>query len=105
MMNILRLFLIGLICASCTQSEQNFLETKDAYFGLTPPGLSPVIFAPGIVSDSSWQEHCQLAISPKGDEIYWSRFAEGPEQIYFSKIKRGCLKRRNRRFFQIIFRH
>jgi WD40 repeat protein len=78
---------IALIYVSCTQTEKNFLETKDAYFGFTPPGLIPEVFAPGIVSDSTWQEHCQIAISPKGDEIYWSKFASGDtEQIYFSKF-------------------
>lgn len=86
MKNFIFLILIGL-SVSCTQSEQSFIESKDAYFGLTPPGVIPEVFAPGIVSDTSWQEHCQMAISPKGDEIYWSKFANGvTEQIYFSKF-------------------
>ncbi len=61
--------------------------SPDAYFGLTPPGLIPEVFAPGIVSDSTWNEHCQVAISPRGDEIYWSKFSNDvSEQIYFSKF-------------------
>ena len=85
--NILPLLILGLACASCIQSEQNFLDTKNAYLGLTPPGLIPEVFAPNIVSDTSWHEHCELAISPKGDEIYWSKFTNGvSEQIYFSKF-------------------
>ena len=85
--NILQLLILGLACASCIQSEQNFLDTKNAYLGLTPPGLIPEVFAPNIVSDTSWHEHCELAISPKGDEIYWSKFTNGvSEQIYFSKF-------------------
>lgn len=97
MKKLLFLILIGFICTSCTQSEQNFLETKDAYFGLTPPGLIPEVFAPGIVSDSTWAEHCQVAVSPKGDEIYWSAWSSkyppadtsrrNSEQIYFSEFK------------------
>jgi len=84
---IVFLFLIGIICASCTQIEQNLFETTDAYFGLTSPGLIPEVFAPGIVSDSTWNEHCQVAISPKGDEIFWSKFSNDiSEQIYFSKF-------------------
>ena len=85
----INLFLLLIVFSgvNCTQSEKHFLETKDAYFGLTPPGLIPEVFAPGIVSDSTWAEHCQVAISPKGDEIYWSRFTNDvPEQIYFSKF-------------------
>ena len=87
MRKFISLFLTGFICLSCTQTKKSFLETKDAYFGLTPPGLIPEVFAPSIVSDSSWGEHCQVAISPKGNEIYWSRFTNDvPEQIYFSKF-------------------
>jgi len=99
MKNILLLILIGLICASCTQSDQNFLETKDAYFGLKPPGLIPEVFAPNIASDSTWAEHCQLAVSPDGKEIYWSAWSSkyppadtsmrNSEQIYFSEFKNG----------------
>ena len=73
--NLILIILIALRYVSFAQTEHNFLETKDAYFGLTPPDLIPEFFAPGIVSDTSWSEHCQVAISPKGDEIYWSRFA------------------------------
>jgi len=87
MRRILFFILIGIVGVSCNPTQSNFLETEDAYFGLTPPGLIPEVFAPGIVSDTGWREHCQLAISPKGDEIYWSQFANGvTEQIYFSKF-------------------
>jgi len=98
MKKILLIMLMALVYVSCTQIEKNFLETKDAYFGLTPPGLNPEVFAPGIVSDSTWAEHCQVAISPKGDEIYWSAWsgkypkADGTgstEQIYFSQFING----------------
>jgi hypothetical protein len=98
MKKILFLFLLASTFVSCTQTEKDFLETKDAYFGLTPPGLIPEVFAPGIVSDSTWAEHCQVAVSPKGNEIYWSAWsskypkADGTgstEQIYFSQLKNG----------------
>ncbi len=95
---ILFLFLLGFICFRCIQPKNDFRKTTDAYFGQKPPGLVPEVFAPGIVSDSSWAEHCQVAISPKGDEIYWSAWspkyppADGngnTEQIYFSKFADG----------------
>ncbi len=98
MKKILYLVLIGFICASCNQTKQSFLESKDAYFGLTPPGIIPEVFAPGIVSDTAWAEHCQVAVSPAGDEIYWSVYtSEYPkidgtgntEQLYYSKIENG----------------
>lgn len=72
---------------SCNQQEKKFFETENAYFGLKQPGLIPKVFAPGIVSDTNWREHCQIAISPDGKEIYWSRFSSKvSEQIYFSKF-------------------
>ncbi|MEN8250335.1 MAG: hypothetical protein ABFS32_15485 [Bacteroidota bacterium] len=91
-------FLLGLICISCTQTEKNFLDSQDAYFGLTPPGLIPEVFAPGIVSDSTWAEHCQVAISPSGDEIFWSAWTaeyktedgeRNTEQMFYSKYENG----------------
>lgn len=100
---MIKLFFIMVIAISlvtCTQIEKNFLESPDAYFGLTPPGLIPEVFAPGIVSDSTWTEHCQVAISPQGDEIYWSAWSskyppadtlmKNSEQIYFSEYKSGA---------------
>lgn len=90
--------LIGFGLLSCSQQEQNFLETKDAFFGLTPPGITPVVFAPGIVSNSTWAEHCQVAVSPDGKEIYWSAWtaeyktedgSKNTEQIFYSNFKDG----------------
>jgi WD40-like Beta Propeller Repeat len=99
MRTILLIMLIGFGLLSCSQQEQNFLETKDAYFGLTPPDLIPEVFAPGIVSDTTWAEHCQVAVSPNGKEIYWSAWSskyppadtamKNSEQIYFSEFKEG----------------
>jgi len=99
MKRILFLMLVGFIGLSCTRNESSFFETKDAYFGLTPPDLTPEVFAPNIVSDSTWAEHCQVAISPNGKEIYWSAWSskyppadtsmKNSEQIYFSEFKKG----------------
>ena len=99
MNRLLFLLLIALNYISSAQTEQRFLETKNAYFGLTPPGLIPEVFAPGIVSDSTWTEHCQVAVSPKEDEIYWSAWSSkyppengkgNTEQIYFLEFREGA---------------
>ena len=92
---MLCILFLGLISSQCSNTDNNFINSNEAYFGLTPPGSTPEVFAPNIVSDSTWAEHCQVAISPKGDEIYWSAWSpkyppvngEGnTEQIYFSKF-------------------
>ncbi|MDP8268476.1 MAG: hypothetical protein P9L97_07105 [Candidatus Tenebribacter davisii] len=98
MKKLLLIMLMALVYVSCTQIEKSFLETKEAYFGLTPPGLIPEVFAPGIVSDSTWAEHCQVAISPQGDEIFWSAWtgkyksedgSKNTEQLFHSKLENG----------------
>ncbi|HHE65300.1 MAG TPA: hypothetical protein ENL09_04685 [Bacteroidetes bacterium] len=98
MRQIIIIFIIGLSIFSCKQIKMNIVPVEDQYFGLKPPGLIPEVFAPGMVSDSTWAEHCQIAISPKGDEIYWSAWsgkyksADGSrntEQIFYFKYKNG----------------
>jgi hypothetical protein len=45
--------------------------TFGAYFGQTPPGAVPVVFAPGIVSTDATNEHCAPSFSPDGNEVFW----------------------------------
>lgn len=80
------------------QGVQEFPVLKGEYLGQKLPGVVPEVFAPGIVSDTSWGEHCPLAISPKGDEVYWSAWTmeyptedgkDNTQQIFFSKLENG----------------
>ena len=98
MRKLIFIFLIGIICTNCSESDKSIFGTKDAYFGQRPPELIPVVFAPGIASDSTWAEHCQVAVSPKGDEIFWSAWtadyktedgSKNTEQIFYSKLENG----------------
>ena len=67
------LLLVPIIfCSFCNQQNRK-LSSEDLYFGLKPPGSTPEIFAPGIVT-SEHQEHSSLAISPDGREMWWSRW-------------------------------
>ena len=78
-----------MICVSCAQSEQNFLETKDAYFGLTPPGSIPEVFAPGIVSVNGRYEYA-VSFTPDLEEIYFTAHDKGESaSVYFSKLVDG----------------
>jgi hypothetical protein len=98
MKRLLFLLLAGLSLFVNAQSVNEFPLLKGEYLGQKTPDTIPEIFAKDIVSDSTWYEHCQLAISPKGDEIYWSAFSKkyplpngkgNTEQIYYSKIEDG----------------
>ena len=53
----------------------DFTDLYGDYLGQTPPGDTPVVFAPGIVS-TIYMEHSALAFSPDGDEVFW-RVAKG----------------------------
>ncbi|MFC2132764.1 hypothetical protein ACFLRG_03100 [Bacteroidota bacterium] len=49
---------------------------KGLYFGQKPPGKTPVIFAPGIVSTEDFREFSG-SFTPDGKEYYFFRFANG----------------------------
>jgi hypothetical protein len=62
------LFLPLLVVASIGQS-QTTPETR-SYLGQNPPGTTPVIFAPGVISKGNI--HSRLEISPDGQEMFWN---------------------------------
>ncbi|MCJ7802835.1 MAG: hypothetical protein MUP82_10810 [Candidatus Marinimicrobia bacterium] len=86
MKRIVLLFLLGIICTSCTQTEQNILELKDAYFGQKPPGLIAELFAPKLINHLA---HSSPSFSPDGKEIYWSTVSDSNEtrKIYYVKFE------------------
>jgi hypothetical protein len=52
-----------------------FPKIKGKYLGRPRPGLTPEEFAPGIVSHR-YRPHSTVAVSPKGDEIFWNPMIE-----------------------------
>ena len=67
---------VGLLLYSCNQKNttdsinSQSTNLSGPYLGQTPPGTSPELFAPGIVSTALPER--DLAISPDGKEIYFS---------------------------------
>ncbi|MFC1492718.1 hypothetical protein ACFL6O_02065 [candidate division KSB1 bacterium] len=51
-----------------------------AYFGLTPPGNTPVLFAPGVIN---YELHSPPVFSPDGNEVYWTPMTEPALPIQF----------------------
>jgi hypothetical protein len=49
---------------------QEFTDFYGDYLGQTPPGDTPVVFAPGIVSDK-YQQHGAPSFSPDGNVVFW----------------------------------
>ena len=86
------LFSIVLLLSSC--SRQNDIPNLDnLYLGQVPPGTTPELFAPGIVT-TGHHEHSSPTFSPDGREMYWSvvkvPFQTGvPHIIMHTQFKKG----------------
>lgn len=69
--------------------QKNFPVLKGPYLGQKPPGMTPEMFAPGIVSIPGATEYSGT-FSPDGNEYYFYRFSESlPAKILFSKVVDG----------------
>ena len=75
MKSIVYLFLF---IAGSLVHAQDFTDLYGDYLGQTPPGDTPAVFAPGIVS-TIYMEHSAPGFSPDGNKVFW-RVAIGPEQ-------------------------
>ena len=62
--------LIGAGCADEESAPATPPALTGPYLGQTPPGAEPELFAPGIVSTGIHTR--DLAMTPEGDEIYFS---------------------------------
>jgi len=68
-----------------------FPKLTGKYLDQPPPGKTPAIFAPGIVSSQEHFEHSSLAFSSDEEEVYWSTdFTEfGFYDVVFMKRENG----------------
>lgn len=61
---------------------------QGAYLGQTPPGLTPQVFAPGIVSTGAHEFACSF--TPDGKEFYFTRMApQNPTLIMVTRMVDG----------------
>jgi hypothetical protein len=85
-MNHTKLSLLALLLLACTFDTS---AAQEKYFGLTPPGIIPEIFAPGIVSLEGRYEY-GISFSPGLDEVYFTADIKNQgTSIYFSKTENG----------------
>ncbi len=66
------LLLLFLLIGCNTRNDRGFPILRGDYLGQPLPGDKPVMFAPGIVSTGMYERDC--AVSPDGNEIYYSLF-------------------------------
>jgi len=64
-------WIIGLVAVLTCGLYGEFPRLTGPYLGQTPPGMTPEIFAPGIVSTQA--DEYAFEISPSGDEMLFSR--------------------------------
>lgn len=66
------IWISGFLCSSLVGSLAFEEEVTGEYLGQTPPGLTPELFAPGVVSTPG--NEVGSAFTPDGKEFYFSRF-------------------------------
>jgi Tol biopolymer transport system component len=84
-----------LLMAAITVNAQqvDFPKLTGPYLGQKPPGVTPEIFAPVIVSTDMYN-HCTVNISPDGREIYWAMAPlDMPRRIYVTRMVDGTWSR------------
>lgn len=89
---ILFVYLITIPQSDTAQNAQEFTDLKGDYLGQTPPGDTPVVFAPGIVS-TDYAEHSAPAFSPDSYEVFWW-MCRGPQSDNEKWIHTGMTMRR-----------
>ncbi len=83
------LFCLFVIAATNALSQQSdFPRLTGPYLGQKPPRLRPEIFAPGIISTG--MSESAIAISPDGNEIFYTVHAGNSETIITTKLENGC---------------
>jgi hypothetical protein len=63
-------------------NEQAFPRLQGPYLGQKPPGMTPELFAPGLIAGIEEHQNC-LTFSPDGKEIYWGRYYKGKKTTKF----------------------
>lgn len=89
--SILILVLLVVLSACKTKNKKpkddNSLIKEPTYLGQKPPGLTPELFAPGIISIKGRYEH-GISFFPDLNEVYFSANKEDEDpDIYYSKLE------------------
>lgn len=67
--------------------QEDFPILKGPYLGQKPPGMTPELFAPGIISTCT--QHSSVCFSRDGKEVYFSRMIPLPSVIMYMREENG----------------
>ena len=88
MKKLIYLVILILVTATIIPAQQNdFPRLTGPYLGQKPPGKTPELFAPGIISTGT--QHSSVYFSPDGREVYFSRMYPLPPVIMFMREEMG----------------
>lgn len=73
--------------ADVTSSPDSFPVLTGEYMGQTPPGEEPEPFVPGIITTELYTR--DIAMTPEGDEIYFSILGRGFVAIAYTRLVEG----------------
>lgn len=78
-----------LILKGADTGKKKFPRLSGPYLGQKPPGKTPELFAPGIISNDHLQEFAGT-FSPDGKEFFFTRRKTVPDQrIWYTKLEKG----------------
>lgn len=85
------LAILGAAMAEGQTDPKGYPVLKGPYLGQPPPGTTPEMFAPGVVSRPDFFEHSAALFSPDGTEVYWSAKPNDRRYctIYFMTMANG----------------
>ncbi len=76
------------IATNIIAQQNEFPKLTGPYLGQSPPGMSPELFAPGIISTG--MSESAIAVAPDGKEIFYTVHAGNSETIVTTKLENGC---------------
>jgi Tol biopolymer transport system component len=80
---------LQVLATSLLSQQSEFPKLSSPYLGQKPPGMTPEIFAPGIVSTVESDEFAGT-FSPNGKEFFFTRVIKAPNtQIMYTTINDG----------------
>jgi Tol biopolymer transport system component len=81
-----------LLAGNLPVRENGFSKLAGPYLGQRPPGMTPELFAPGIVSSPEFVDF-KGSFSPDGNEYYFYRLSHPSDEliptIFFTKVENG----------------
>ena len=73
-----------------SRDKTDFPVLKGQYFGQEPPGITPELFADGILANKYHSFHSCLMFSAHGEECYWqARLSNRERVLVYSKLENG----------------